>query len=711
MNRDQAELAFSEWLSQQGFGEHFQFMTSGEFIADGEWYNVDLPGDRPGSKHGSIKLTYGDEIKGAFKSFNGIPVTDWYPGNGAAPSLTDEGRRALAEEAERNAAKKRKAQEAARTKAADLYRRSPAATTDHPYLVRKRIKDVGALKINGEDLLVPIYNSRTDEFQTYQRIKPDGSKSLPKYGVKVGGYARLKQQSRMVSFWEGDAPIVICEGYATAYAIRSSISPRYRVIAALDCGNLKVVAEALHERFPLRPIIIAADNDIDQVEKLGFNPGIRGATEAALAIARKIAVSPPKPDGTSGDFWDLWDAEGDTAVKKLIEEAHEPTAEAVPPPDESPTPPPKQDPPPKQQTQDTKHRNGKSFSLVCAKDIILKPKQWLWEGHLLRGAQELLTGLPGLGKSQVQIGLVACVTAGLPWPNGDKGVSPANVIMMTAEDTLDQEVVPRLLAAGANLDRVHILKYIRSDGKDRQFLLGEDLDALERAVNSIGEVALITIDPITAYMGGKIDSHKTTEVRSQLGPLKDFAERVNVANSTITHPAKSTSQKAIDQFIGSQAFIAAGRIGHVCIEEVKGEENEKTGRILFANAKNNPHTKMPTLAYRITEVIVGQDADTNTNIAAPRVVWEKDVVNITADEAVRAASGTGGGGQKSAEHKAAQDFLREILGKGEPVPVKAIHTAGAAKGFTKNQLRLARERLGCVAVEQIRDGWTWKWEM
>jgi Bifunctional DNA primase/polymerase, N-terminal/AAA domain/Primase C terminal 2 (PriCT-2) len=178
----------------------------------------------------------------------------------------------------------------------------------------------------------------------------------------------------------------------------------------------------------------------------------------------------------------------------------------------------------------------KAFSLVCAKDVIIKPKEWLWEGHLLRGALELTSGIPGLGKSQLQMSYIACVTAGLAFPDGAKAISPANVVMLTAEDTLDQEVVPRLIAAGAILERVHILKCIRSDGKDRQFLLGEDLDTLAAAVNQTNDVALITIDPITAYMGGKIDSHKTTEVRSQLGPLKDFAEKVNVATSAITHP-------------------------------------------------------------------------------------------------------------------------------------------------------------------------------
>ena len=108
----------------------------------------------------------------------------------------------------------------------------------------------------------------------------------------------------------------------------------------------------------------------------------------------------------------------------------------------------------------------------------------------------------------------------LKWPDGASAIAPMNVIMVTAEDALDQEVVPRLIAAGANLERVHILKCIKADNRRRQFLLAEDLDELQRAIKQIGDVGLITIDPITAYMGGKMDSHKTTEVRSQLGPLQ-----------------------------------------------------------------------------------------------------------------------------------------------------------------------------------------------
>jgi putative DNA primase/helicase len=708
MNLQQYEAAFSKWLYESGYS-----YDEVEIEADGDWHNFAAP-DKPDRATRSAKLTCSDKkIEGVVKDFrtgNKILGT-WHHGNGAAPHFTDEELQALAEENKRKADEKKAAQKAALKQAKTLYDKSPAATADHGYLKKKGITDIAELKVNeGGELLVPIYNARTDKFQTVQRIWADGTKLFPPNGVKAGGYAMPKSRPRMTELWPDDNrdPIVICEGYATAYAIQSAV-PRYNVVAAIDCGNLKAVAETLHGRFPLRPIIFAADNDIKPDEP---NYGVEAATKAAREIEGhdvRLAVPPP------GDFWDLWHSEGDAAVRKLINEAVEPPAIEEDPftetwddehedaKDPSPDPPP-QDPPPKQQT---KQRNGKSFTLVCAKDIIIRPKQWIWEGHLLRGALDLMSGIPGLGKSQTQIDLIARVTAGLKFPDGTKGVSPGNVIMMTAEDTLDQEVVPRLLAAKANIDRVHIFKCIRSDGKDRQFLLGEDLDMIEKAVAQVGEVALITIDPITAYMGGKIDSHKTVDVRNQLGPLKDLAEKVDVATSAITHPAKNPSQQAIDQFIGSQAFIAAARIGHVCIREVAGEENKETGRVLFANAKNNPHTIMPTLAYRIIEATVGQDEATRTSITAPHIVWD-GVVDITANQAVQAASAANGGSKKDDGQKRAIALIEEMLGRQDAVAAKDIYAEGAKRGLSEDQIKRAKSKISSLVSEQTSDGWKWK---
>ena len=100
-----------------------------------------------------------------------------------------------------------------------------------------------------------------------------------------------------------------------------------------------------------------------------------------------------------------------------------------------------------------------TIELIRASDVEIEEIQWLWPHHLARGALELETGIPDIGKSQVQSSLAACVTACLTWPDGTPGMlKPANVIMLTAEDTITQGMVPRLIAAGADLDRVHILK-------------------------------------------------------------------------------------------------------------------------------------------------------------------------------------------------------------------------------------------------------------
>jgi hypothetical protein len=358
-----------------------------------------------------------------------------------------------------------------------------------------------------------------------------------------------------------------------------------------------------------------------------------------------------------------------------------------------------------------KQSNVDDIVIVRASDIPMRVQDWIWEGHLVRGSQELMSGMPDLSKSTVQINYVACATARLVWPDGAPAIEPMNVVMLTAEDTLDQIVVPRLRAAGADINRVTFIKCIKTDEHDRQFLLAEDLYRLEHIVKKIGDVGLITIDPITAYMGGRMDSHKATEVRSQLGPLKDFAERMNIAISTITHPAKHAGQRALDHFIGSQAFIAACRVGHLCVAEMEEDENNDrvpTGRILFTNVRNTGYRQlMPTLAYRREEVVVERTGEgfLMREITAPRIAWEGSV-DITAEAAVAAASGKAPDVQPKV-----QAFLRETLKDGKLVPQKEIADAAAAKGFTEKQLRTAKDKLGIHVDKEhgkMVGGWMWR---
>src|SRR5262249_10721128 len=263
-----------------------------------------------------------------------------------------------------------------------------------------------------------------------------------------------------------------------------------------------------------------------------------------------------------------------------------------------------------------------SYTLVRLSDVIATPIDWLWENHLARGSLELTTGLPGEGKSQVHCSHVACVTDGRNWPDGSTNKLPiSSVVMLTAEDNTAQILKPRLMAAGADCSRVHTLPRIRKDNKERMFLLAEDIEVLAQVIADLGDVVLVTIDPITAYMGGgqKFDSHRATDVRAQLGPLAELAERTNVAFSAITHPPKTAGPRATALFRGSQAYRAAARLGHLCVGEVEDAGNggrKPTGRSLYAAAKHNIISRStPSIAYKIEETWP------TPTIKTTRVVW------------------------------------------------------------------------------------------
>src|SRR5262249_42922187 len=144
------------------------------------------------------------------------------------------------------------------------------------------------------------------------------------------------------------------------------------------------------------------------------------------------------------------------------------------------------------------------------------PVEWLWPGRVAVGKTTLIGGDPGLGKSQFSIFVASTISQGGVWPCRE-GTSPKRgVIMLSAEDGVADTIVPRLMAAGADREKVKIVTAVRQeDGTGRRiFSLTQDLDALETLITKLGDVGLVIIDPVDAYIGGNVDSHKNAAVRA-----------------------------------------------------------------------------------------------------------------------------------------------------------------------------------------------------
>ena len=176
--------------------------------------------------------------------------------------------------------------------------------------------------------------------------------------------------------------------------------------------------------------------------------------------------------------------------------------------------------------------------------------------------------------------------------------------MLSAEDDLETTVVPRLIAAGADLSKVHTLPKLDTI---------EDIDRLQYAIMILKDVRLVVIDPITAYTG-KIDDYKNNVVRALLKPLASLAARYEIAIVLVTHLNKGESQKSLNRIMGSIAYTAAAR----SVWMIVADPNEPLRR-LFVPVKCNLAPEPKGLAFRI-------EGD------PPRVVWDATDLDIHADD-------------------------------------------------------------------------------
>lgn len=263
-------------------------------------------------------------------------------------------------------------------------------------------------------------------------------------------------------------------------------------------------------------------------------------------------------------------------------------------------------------------------------------------------------------------------------------------------------MVPRLAAAGADLDRVHFITMVRENGKDRMFNLASDLQALRRKIAEVGDVRLVEIDPLSAYLGvGKVDSYRTTDVRAVLSPLIDLAAELRIALLGILHFNKKIDvTNALLRVSDSLAFGAASR--HV-YGVVNDQQNK---RKLLVRAKNNlsSATTDKTLAYRFGGRNVGTDPEDGKDIWAPHVVWEPRRLDITAAEALQAAVHN----RSPSAREEAKKFLTDLLANG-PVAKTEIEDAAKGNGIAERTLFRAKSELKVMAKRDGPGGtWTWR---
>ena len=311
-----------------------------------------------------------------------------------------------------------------------------------------------------------------------------------------------------------------------------------------------------------------------------------------------------------------------------------------------------------------------TVKIIRMSDVELTPVEWLWKPYLPFGKLSVLQGNPGEGKTYFAMHLAAACTNGKLLPNMER-MEPFNVIYQTAEDGLGDTVKPRLIEAGADLDRVLVI-----DDSDVQLTLSDE--RIEKAIVE-NNARLVIIDPIQAYLGADVDMNRANEVRPIFMRLGQVAQRTGCAILLIGHLNKAAGMQSLQRGLGSIDIAAAVR-SVMFIGKLK---HDPTMRIL-THEKSSLAPPGASLAFSLGDE------------GGFRWVGEYD---ITADEML-----SGIEPQRETKTQQAKDLICALLAGGKQVLSEDIDKAALERGIPGRTVRDAKRELGDVLKSKIVEG-------
>jgi hypothetical protein len=335
---------------------------------------------------------------------------------------------------------------------------------------------------------------------------------------------------------------------------------------------------------------------------------------------------------------------------------------------------------------DADDQQARQLVVTLASEYKPRAVEWLWKDRIPLGMLSLLGGREGTGKSTLIYERAARITRG----DLDGPVKPRNVIVVATEDSWAHTITPRLMAAGADLDRVMRVTAEVKDLGTFELSLPDDIPELQRLIAKSG-VALVILDPVISRLSRRIDTHKDSEVKLGLEPLAKLADEARIAVVGLIHVNKGDSKDPLTMIMGSRAFVATAR----AVLFVNRDPEGGSKRIL-GQPKNNvgpdDDSGLPSLTFNIEPVTLEdcKDEVTGEPIKTTRVVWTGTTTRTTRDVVAQAAKGV-------TKLSRATDWLARFLGT-KTVPVAEVIKAGIEAGFDADgrTLRDAAQELGVI---------------
>lgn len=356
------------------------------------------------------------------------------------------------------------------------------------------------------------------------------------------------------------------------------------------------------------------------------------------------------------------------------------------------------------QLDDEEEMRTTHLTVIDGQNIKPVAIDWWWEDRFALGKIAWLAGLPGTGKTMVMLDAAARITTGRDFPDRAKNtLGPRRVMIAMSEDGLADTIVPRLMAAGADMTKVSFLNRVTSDVDNRTPNLQDDISHLRNALRQYPDTVLLIMDPMTNYFGSDVNINVDKEARPVMTALKKLCEEFKIGFMGVIHNNKQTDANAIQKILGCSSIVGAARSVYGC----SVDPDDKSQRY-FTFIKGNCTAKTAGIKYSVeTEVLDGK-------IKTAVVQWGEQTED-TAEDVLKRERDVRYERKQNKQIDLAQAFIPFFLkGKGR-VPSTEVYAAAEAQGISGGMIKSAIKKFFSANV--IREGpnkggipgWTMRW--
>lgn len=308
-------------------------------------------------------------------------------------------------------------------------------------------------------------------------------------------------------------------------------------------------------------------------------------------------------------------------------------------------------------------QNQPELRLIRMSEIELQEVRWLWYSYIPQGKLTIIQG-----KTTLALWLTAMCSRGQALLGMERG-EPINILYQTAEDGLGDTIKPRLLTAGADLNRI-----ICIDEAGRILSLLDE--RIEKAVKAT-DAKLMILDPLQGYLGRDIDMNRANEIRDILKRLTIMADQTGCAVVLIGHLNKAVGANSAYRGLGSIDFRAALLAGRM--------KKEPCVRVIVHD-KSSLALEGKSVAFSIED-------------GSPR--WVESYEKITAEDLLN-------GGPTGSKVSMAERLIRDKLSRGVSAPASEMFQMAKLAGISKRTRKIAKENLG---VDSVKKGERWDWRL